>query len=103
MIAQLEFNSQCEVLHALPGVRQYAMPVDKAQKVRGISLEGEKNIDKTNAKVLLLSHGRWLSRVDKPVLARRHFSSLYYTESASITPHSNHPAMPEIKLEQPTS
>jgi hypothetical protein len=79
VIAQLELNAQCEVVHALPGVRQYAMPV-KAQKVRGISLEGEKDIDKENPKVLFFHIDGGYPESATLYLRARKFSSLYYTE-----------------------
>ena len=79
VLAQLELSKTCEVVRVLPGVRQYAVPV-KPQQVRGVSLEGEKDIDPANPKVLHFHvDGGYPESVQLYLRARR-FSSLYYTE-----------------------
>ena len=79
VIAQLELNAQCQVQRVLPGARKYAMPV-KAQQTRGISLEGEKDIDKANPKVLYFHIEGGAPESVTLYLRARKFSSLYYTE-----------------------
>lgn len=94
VIAQLELNAQCHVDRVLPGARQYAVPV-KAQKVRPISLEGEKDIDIANEKTLHFHIEGGAPERAVLILRARKFSSLFYSEigkhvhdlSLSIPPH----------------
>ncbi|MES2938101.1 MAG: hypothetical protein V4864_10485 [Pseudomonadota bacterium] len=79
VLAQLELDATCRVERVMPGVRRYATPV-KPQQVRGVSLEGEKDIDSANPKVLYFHvDGGFPSEVTLYLRARK-FSSLYYTE-----------------------
>jgi hypothetical protein len=79
VLAQLELNATCRVERVMPGVRRYATPV-KPQQVRSLSLEGEKDIDSANPKVLYFHvDGGFPSEVTLYLRARK-FSSLYYTE-----------------------
>jgi hypothetical protein len=79
VIAQLELNAQCQVERVLPGARQYAMPV-KPQKVRPISLEGEKDIDIGNEKTLRFHISGGAPERAVLMLRARKFSTLFYTE-----------------------
>jgi hypothetical protein len=79
VLGQLELSATCTVVRVLPGVRRYATPV-KPQQVRTLSLEGEKDIDSANPKVLYFHvDGGYPSEVTLYLRARK-FSSLYYTE-----------------------
>ena len=79
VLAQVELSATCTVERVLPGVRRYATPV-KPQQVRTLSLEGEKDIDSANPKVLFFHiDGGYPSEV-MLYLRAREFSSLYYTE-----------------------
>jgi hypothetical protein len=87
VLAQLELSKTCEVERVLPGVRKYAVPV-KPQQVRSASLEGEKDIDQSNPKVLFFHvQGGYPESVTLYLRARK-FSTLYYTELG----RHNHPA-----------
>jgi hypothetical protein len=79
VIAQLELNAQCQIERVLPGARQYAMPV-KPQKVRPVSLEGEKDIDIDNGKTLSFHISGGAPERVVLMLRARKFSSLFYTE-----------------------
>jgi len=86
VLAQLELSQTCTVERVLPGVRRYATPV-KPQQVRTVSLEGEKDIDSANAKVLHFHiDGGYPSEVTLYLHARK-FSTLYYTELGRHTHH----------------
>jgi len=79
VLAQVELSATCTVERVLPGVRRYATPV-KPQQVRTVSLEGEKDIDSANPKVLFFHiDGGYPSEVTLYLRARQ-FNSLYYTE-----------------------
>src|SRR5262249_21735827 len=84
VIAQLELNAQCQVERVLPGARQYAMPV-KPQKVRAISLEGEKDIDVANEKSVHFHIKGAAPERAVLMLRARKFSSLFYTEIGEHT------------------
>lgn len=84
VLAQLELNKSCEVECVLPGVRRYAVPV-KPQQVRSVSLEGEKDINKTNPKVLWFHvEGAYPESVTLYLRARK-FSTLFYSEMGKHT------------------
>ncbi len=86
VLAQLELDATCRVERVMPGVRRYAVPV-KPQQVRAVSLEGEKDIDSANPKVLYFHvDGGFPSEVTLYLRARK-FSSLYYTELGRHTHH----------------
>jgi hypothetical protein len=99
VIAQLELNAQCQVTRVLTGARKYAMPV-KPQKVRPISLEGEKDIDIANEKTLHFHIDGGAPERAILMLRARKFSSLHYTEIGEhIHPLNlsipDHPAIPD--------
>jgi hypothetical protein len=101
VIAQLELNAQCQVERVLPGARQYAMPV-KPQKVRPISLEGEKDIDIANEKTLHFHIEDGAPERAVLMLRARKFSSLFYTEIGEHTHPldlkiTDHPVVPGHK------
>jgi hypothetical protein len=79
VLAQIELSKTCEVVRVLPGVRKYAVPV-KPQTVRALSLEGEKDIDKANPKVLYFHIDGGAPEAVTLYLRSRQFPSLYYTE-----------------------
>jgi hypothetical protein len=86
VLAQLELSKTCQVVRVLPGVRQYAVPV-KPQTVIPVSLEGEKDIDATNPKVLYFHVIGGYPETVTLYLRARKFSSLYYTE---LGQHKHH-------------
>lgn len=79
VLGQIELNSKCEVVRVLPGVRRYAVPV-KPQKVSPISLEGEKDIDATNPKVLTFHIAGGFPESALLYLRARKLSTLFYSE-----------------------
>ncbi len=90
VLAQVELNAKCEVARILPGVRKYAVPA-KPQTAHPLALEGEKDIDQANPKVLRFHVMGGAPELCTLYLRGRRFSSLYYTElgrhqhSASVT------------------
>lgn len=79
VLAQLNLNAQCQVVDVRSGMRQYTLG-KQAPKVRALSLEGEKDIDHDNPKVLFFQvEGANPQAVTLHLWATR-FSSLYYTE-----------------------
>jgi hypothetical protein len=66
-------------VRVLPGVRRYAVPV-KPQKVSPVSIEGEKNIDASNPKVLVFHVNGGYPESAFLYLRAREFSSLFYSE-----------------------
>jgi hypothetical protein len=84
VLAQLELAKGCEVAGIYSKVRKYALPI-KPAKVRAVSLEGEKDIDKDNAKRLLFHvDGSYPDAVTLHLRASK-FSTLYYTELGKHT------------------
>lgn len=79
VLGQIELNAKCEVVRVMPGVRRYAVPV-KPQTVRALTLEGEKDIDQANPKVLWFHIDGGAPDSVMLYLRARPFSSLYYTE-----------------------
>lgn len=79
VLSQVELGSGCQVVRTAPGVRRYAVPV-KPQTVRPISLEGEKDIDQSNPKVLYFHIEGGMPDSAVLHLRSRPFPSLYYTE-----------------------
>jgi len=79
VLGQIELNTKCEVVRVMPGVRRYAVPV-KPQTVRALTLEGEKDIDQANPKVLWFHVDGGAPESVVLYLRARKFSSLYYTE-----------------------
>jgi hypothetical protein len=87
VLSQVELSSSCQVVRTLTGVRRYAVPV-KPQTVRPISLEGEKDIDVSNPKVLHFHVDGGVPESVMLYLRSRPFPSLYYTEMGRHT-HGN--------------
>lgn len=79
VLSQIELSKSCEVVRTSPGVRRYAVPA-KPQTVRNVSLEGEKDMDRSNPKVLYFHVDNGYPESVKLYLRGRHFPSLYYTE-----------------------
>ncbi len=79
VLSQIELSKTCEVVRTSPGVRKYAVPT-KPQTVRPLSLEGEKNIDKANSKILFFHVEGGAPESVTLYLRGRPFSSLFYTE-----------------------
>jgi hypothetical protein len=79
VLSQIELSTSCEVVRASPGVRKYAVPA-KPQTVRPLSLEGEKDVDKANPKVLFFHVEGGTPETVTLYLRGRTFSSLFYTE-----------------------
>lgn len=79
VLSQIELDSKCKVVRTSPGVRRYAVPA-KPQTARPISLEGEKDIDQFNPKVLHFHVDGGMPESVVLHLRSRPFSTLYYTE-----------------------
>jgi hypothetical protein len=79
VIAQLELDARCRVQRIVPGARQVASPV-KAQKVRPMSLVGEKDIDIANEKTLHFHIEDGMPERAVLILRAGKFSSIHYTE-----------------------
>lgn len=79
VLAQLRLNAQCQVIEILGGMRQYTSG-KQAPRVRALSLEGEKDIDHANPKVLFFQVEGANPRAVTLHLWTTRFSSLYYTE-----------------------
>jgi hypothetical protein len=79
VLSQIELSASCEVVRASPGVRKYAVPA-KPQSVRPLSLEGEKDIDNANPKILFFHVEGGTPEIVTLYLRGRTFSSLFYTE-----------------------
>jgi len=84
VLAQVELGPKCQVVRISPGVRRYAVPV-KPQTVRPISLEGEKDIDQSNPKVLYFHVEGGVPDSAVLHLRSRKFPTLYYTEMGQHT------------------
>lgn len=84
VLAQIELAKGCEVTGIYTKVRKYALPI-KPAKVRAVSLEGEKDIDKDNGKRLLFQVDGSYPDAVTLVLRASKFSSLYYTELGKHT------------------
>jgi hypothetical protein len=100
VLAQIELSKACAVEAVMLGVRKYAVPV-KPQRVRALSIEGEKDVDSVNPKVLWFHIDGGHPETVTLYLRARRFSSLYYTEigkhqhpidlpSASVTKDLTH-------------
>lgn len=79
VLSQIELDTQCNVVRTSPAVRRYAVPA-KPQTVRPVSLEGEKDIDKTNSKVLYFHIDGGAPESAVLYLRGQRFSTLFYTE-----------------------
>lgn len=79
MLAQVELGKDCSVVKINQGLRKYAVPA-KPPKTRALSLEGEKDIDKANPKVLYFHIDGAYPEAAVLYLRATEFSSLYYTE-----------------------
>ena len=97
MLSQIELSEKCEVVRASPAVRQYAVPA-KPQTVRGLSVEGEKDIDKANPKILFFHVDGGYPESVLLYLRGRQFSTLFYTEIGKHT-HALGVADLDVKLD----
>jgi hypothetical protein len=86
VLSQIELDKSCQVVRTSPAVRRYAVPA-KAQTVRPLSLEGEKNVDNQNPKVLVFHIDGGAPDGAMLYLRGGNFSSLYYTE---LGKHAHH-------------
>jgi hypothetical protein len=92
VLSQIELDAKCNVVRTSPGVRRYAAPA-KPQTVHPLSLEGEKDIDKQNAKVLYFHIDGGAPESALLYLRGLPFSSLYYTELGKHTHKSEFPKL----------
>lgn len=83
VLAQIELKN-CAVKAVNQGVRKYAVP-PKPPKARPISLEGEKDIDRDNPKVLYFHITGSYPQTAVLYLHASKFSSLFYTELGNHT------------------
>lgn len=81
LLAQVELDAQCKVIDAKSGMRRYAS-ASKPPTTIPISLEGEKDIDKDNSKVLTFHIEGGYPDTAVLYLRGSKFSSLYYSELA---------------------
>ncbi|MBL8298433.1 MAG: hypothetical protein JNN30_08810 [Rhodanobacteraceae bacterium] len=79
LLAQIVMNEQCQVVEVRSGMRRYATAI-KPPNTTPISLEGEKDIDKDNPKVLRFHVEGGFPDTALLYLQGFAFSSLYYTE-----------------------
>jgi hypothetical protein len=79
VLSQVELDDKCNVVRTSPAVRRYAVPA-KPQTVRPLSLEGEKDIDKQNSKVLHFHIDGGAPESAVLYLFGRRLSTLFYTE-----------------------
>lgn len=84
VLAQIELKAGCEVAAVHSGVRKYAVAA-KPPKVRPVSIEGEKDIDPANSKVLYFHVSGGFPQSATLVLRGALFSTLYYSELGSHT------------------
>jgi len=84
VLAQLEMNATCEIVTVHSGVRKYAVAA-KPPKVSPISVEGEKDIDPANPKVLYFHVEGGYPESVTLVLRASQFSTLYYSELGNHT------------------
>lgn len=81
LLAQVELDAQCKVIGVKSGMRRYAS-ASKPPTTIPISLEGEKDIDKDNSKVLQFHIEGGYPDTAVLYLRGSKFSSLYYSELA---------------------
>jgi hypothetical protein len=79
VLSQIELDDKCNVVRTSPGARRYAVQA-KPQTVRPLSLEGEKDIDRANPKVLYFHIDGGFPESVRLYLRGMPVSSLYYTE-----------------------
>lgn len=84
LLAQVELDAQCRVIGVKSGMRRYAS-ASRPPSTIPISLEGEKDIDKDNPKVLTFHIEGGYPDTALLYLQGFKFSSLYYTELGSHT------------------
>lgn len=84
VLSQIELDDKCVVKRTSPAVRRYAVPA-KQQTVRPLSLEGEKDIDQGNPKVLYFHIDGGAPDSALLYLRGLPFSTLYYTELGKHT------------------
>jgi hypothetical protein len=79
VLSQIELDAKCNVVRTSPAVRRYAVPA-KPQTVRPLSLEGEKDIDRQNSKILHFHIDGGAPESAVLYLVGRRLSTLFYTE-----------------------
>jgi hypothetical protein len=79
VLSQIELDAKCNVVRTSPAVRRYAVPA-KPQTVRPLSLEGEKDIDRQNSKILHFHIDGGAPESAVLYLLGRRLSTLFYTE-----------------------
>ncbi|MCI4567330.1 hypothetical protein [Lysobacter sp. CFH 32150] len=84
LLAQIELDAQCKVINVKSGMRRYAS-ASKPPTTIPISLEGEKDIDKDNSKVLQFHIEGGYPDTALLYLQGFKFSTLYYTEMGKHT------------------
>jgi hypothetical protein len=84
LLGQVVLNAQCQVEDIRAGVRRYATAV-KPPNATPLSLEGEKDIDKDNPKVLRFHVDGGFPDTALLYLQASKFSSLYYSEMGRHT------------------
>jgi len=84
VLAQIGLQASCQVGEIQSGVRQYAIAA-KPPTVRPVSLEGEKDIDASNPKVLYFHIDGGTPDAVVLYLRASQFSSLFYTEMGQHT------------------
>ena len=99
VLAQIGLQASCQVSEIQSGVRQYAIAA-KLPTVRPVSIEGEKDIDAANPKVLYFHVDGGTPDTVVLYLRGAQFSTLFYTEMGQHTHTPNLtvgalPAVPE--------
>ena len=84
VLAQVGLQAGCQVSEIQSGVRRYAVPA-KPPTVRPISLEGEKDIDESNSKVLYFHVDGGVPDSVTLYLRGAQFSTLFYSELGAHT------------------
>ena len=87
VLAQIGLSGGCQVSQIQSGVRRYAVAA-KPPTVKPISLEGEKDIDSSNPKVLIFHIDGGVPDSVTLYLRGAQFSTLFYTELGQHT-HAN--------------
>jgi hypothetical protein len=84
VLAQLDLDASCKVKNVLSGMRQYTAE-SKPARVTAVSLEGEKDIDVANPKVLFFHLDGGNADSVTLYLRATQFSTLFYTELGNHT------------------
>jgi hypothetical protein len=96
VLAQVALGNGCQVGQIVTGVRQYAVPA-KPPVTRAMSLEGEKDIDPQNPKVLYFHIDGGIPSTVTLYLRAAQFSTLYYTELGAHT-HNDKLDAPDLNV-----